>query len=79
MSEIAAKTYHPRDREASPFFVLVRDYFGCCENTSIMNGSVQPVTLFIQEVKVFPVQSLGQHCSYTWQLERAILLLKARV
>jgi hypothetical protein len=27
VSEIAAKVYHPRDHEASPFFVLVRDYF----------------------------------------------------
>jgi len=46
---------------------------------NFMYGSVQPVTLFIQEVKVLPVQFLGQHCSYTWQPERAILLLKAQV
>lgn len=27
VSEIAAKVYHPRDHEASPFFTLVHDYF----------------------------------------------------
>ena len=35
MSEIAAKVYHPRDHEASPFFVLVRDYFDAFEHVYV--------------------------------------------
>jgi hypothetical protein len=46
---------------------------------NLTSGAVQPITLFIQEVKVLPVQSLGRHCSHAWQLERAILQLKAQV